>query len=172
MPCNVCKTNVSPAKKITCSFCNQLFHKSCLSTYNKYRDNPQNLICDECEQNKIIKKNVTSRKNRQENDKILDARHDKGYSTSTDINEMKSSISEILKKLDSLTTSFSAIEKSVSFLSDKVDEYNEKFQNIVEKVKDHDGRLNTYENKISNLEREIYILKGNVNIRYRTDKTF
>ncbi|KAE9537019.1 hypothetical protein AGLY_006826 [Aphis glycines] len=156
MPCNVCKSNVSPTKKITCSFCGQFFHKSCLSTFNKNKDDPQNWTCDECEQNIIIKKNVTSRKNRQGNDKIMNT-HDEGNKTSIDINEIKSSIDIILNKLDCLTTSYSSIEKSVSFLSDKVDEYNTKLQSIVQKVKDFDIRLNAYENKID-------ILKGNNNI--------
>lgn len=163
MPCNVCKSNVSPAKKITCSFCGKFFHKSCLSVFNKNKDDPLNWICEECEQNIIIKKNITSRKNRQVNDKILEA-HDEDNITSTDINELKSSISIILDKLDILTSSYSSIEKSVSFLSDKVDEYNTKLQSIVQKVKDFDIRLIGYENKISILEREIDLLKGNNNI--------
>lgn len=90
--------------------------------------------------------------------------HDEGNMTSTDINAIKSSISEILKKLDNSITPFSAIEKYVSFLLDKVDEYKTKLQSLVQKVKDHDGRLNTYKNEISIFEREIDILKGNVNI--------
>jgi len=52
----------------------------------------------------------------------------------------------------------------VSFLSDKVDEYNTKLQSIVQKVQDHDVRINIYESKILKFEREIDILKRNVNI--------
>lgn len=37
-------------------------------------------------------------------------------------------------------------------------------QSIVQKVNDYDIWLNAYENKISTFEREIGILKGNINI--------
>jgi len=110
-----------------------------LSNYNKNKNDPLNWICDECEQDIIIKKNVTSRKNRQEYAKIIDINNVNNI-TSVDINEIKTSISKILNKLNNLTTSYNAIEKSMSFLSDKVDEYNLKLQSIIKKVNDNETR--------------------------------
>lgn len=56
----------------------------------------------------------------------------------------------------------------MSFLSDKVDEYNLKLQSIIKKVNDNETRLNTYDTKIAKFQREIDILKGNINITEQT----
>jgi len=110
-----------------------------LSNYNKNKNDKLNWICVECEQDINIKKNVTSRMNRQENDKIIDTNND-GYITG-DIHEIKLLISKVQSKFNSLTPSYSAFEKSMSFLSGKVDEYNLKLQSIIQKVNNNETKL-------------------------------
>lgn len=53
--------------------------------------------------------------------------------SSSDINEIESSITKILHKLDNPETSYNAIEKSMSFLSDKVHKFSIILLNIVKK---------------------------------------
>lgn len=49
-------------KKNKCSICRKYFHKNCASNYTKGNIDQQNWVSDICDQEIIIKKNISSKK--------------------------------------------------------------------------------------------------------------
>lgn len=120
MPCNGCKSRVSPTKKIACSSYGIYFHQNCAPISASSLTDILNWICESCEKDSIIKKNVTTRK-LESNISNIDNGKEVNYLTL-----IRNDISMLSKKIEKLSNTNIELEKSVSFCCAILDDYGKK----------------------------------------------
>lgn len=116
-----------------------------------------NWTCNICENDLVIKKNVTIRKHESNN---ISAK-----SSVDDINlrTIRDDIVALMNKFESVSVTNVEVEKSVSFCSAKLDDCCKKIDSLFSQMNLLDKKVNDLDTKYSNLEKEINLLKINLN---------
>ncbi|KAL5240811.1 hypothetical protein ACI65C_008221 [Semiaphis heraclei] len=157
MSCNTCSKAISPSKTISCNVCTKKYHATCtelksVSNYNQLIEDKNIWKCLECKTSRI-----TTRKNLGKDIYVNTT------SKSTDLDNIKDVLNNILSKIEELTNSNKDLEKSVNYCSDKIDSFDEKLKNLSKITDDHENRLNIVEKSYKNITSEFEQLKSHTN---------
>ena len=159
--CNICYNALSPAKTVSCRPCSKGFHPTCtelksLTNFNKMKQENKPWTCSDCQS-----KNLTVRK---KNDISNISSNTDSYSNLvSSINNIKSTLDDIICKLNMLTKSNSELEKSVNYCSDKVDSFDSTLNKLSNSISEQGNRISKTESRCLNLELEMEKLHSNIN---------
>lgn len=120
MPCSECKTKVSTTKRIAYSVCGIYFHRNCAPISSSNHTDTQNWVCESCEKDRIIKKNITKRKFESNKTNITNEKEENYLIL------IRNDIAVLSNKFEKLSKTNIDLEKSVSFCCEKLDDYGKK----------------------------------------------
>lgn len=141
--CNTCYNALSPTKIVSCRSCLKGFHPSCtelknIANFNKLKHENKSWSCSDCQS-----KNFTVRKKHDLNN--FSSNSDSYSDLVSTINDMKSTLDEIICKLNLLTESNSDLEKSVIYCSEKVDSFDSTLKKLSKSINEQECRISKTE---------------------------
>ncbi|KAL4136144.1 hypothetical protein QTP88_007708 [Uroleucon formosanum] len=127
-----------------------------LSNFNKLKQENKSWSCSDCQS-----KNLTVRK--KIDMKNISLNSDSYNNLVSSINNIKSTLDEIICKLNTLTKSNSELEKSVNYCSDKVDSFDSTLIKLSNSISEQGNRITKTESRCLNLELEMEKLNSHIN---------
>jgi len=158
---NTCHNVLSPSKIVSCRSCLKGFHPSCtefknIASFNKLKQENKSWSCSDC-----LSKNFTVRKKHGSTN--ISSNSDSYSDLVSTIKDMKSTLDEIICKLNLRTESNSDLEKSVIYCSEKMDSFDSTLNKLSKSISEQECRISKTESSCLNLEVEMEKLHSHIN---------